>query len=245
MLKLLNSEKIIAEATEYCKSLPDSKQKVLKESLCNGRALLRSSDQMKAYLYHYGNIHRQKLLKAYSKLPEYIFSRNFSVIDWGCGQGLGSIVLDEFIEEEKEVKNIITDITLIEPSIHCLRQAIGYVQWTLPKAMLTAISKKEDNISNDDICLQESSVVHILSNIVDMPEFSGKGLKEILASSPTYRHVIVMVSPFYPEEGRGKRMDEFCDSLERFQNVYSFQKHIDEWKEDYSCQIRIMDNCKK
>ena len=77
-----------------------------------------------------------------------------------------------------------------------------------------------------------------------MPEFSGKGLKEILTSTPNYQHVIVMVSPFYPEEGRGKRMDEFFDSLEGFKKVYSFQKHIEEWKENYSCQIRIMDNCK-
>ena len=31
---------------------------------------------------------------------------------------------------------------------------------------------------------------------------------------------------------------------EGFKKVYSFQKHIDEWKEDYSCQIRILDNSK-
>lgn len=48
MLRLLNSEKILAEASSYCKSLSDTKQKELKESLCNGKALLRSVDQMKA-----------------------------------------------------------------------------------------------------------------------------------------------------------------------------------------------------
>ncbi len=73
---------------------------------------------MKAYLYYYGDIHRQKLLKAYSKLPEYIFSRNFSVIDWGCGQGLGPIILDEFIAKEKKLSDRITDI--LDRSIHKL-----------------------------------------------------------------------------------------------------------------------------
>lgn len=97
-------------------------------------------------------------------------------------------------------------------------------------------------MNEEDICLQENTVVHIMSNIVDMPEFSGEGLRKILGTTPHYGHIIVMVSPFYPEEGRGKRMDEFCDSLESFQKVYSFQKHIDEWKENYSCQIRILDN---
>lgn len=37
MLKLLNSEEIIAEASSYCNSLSDSKQKELKESLRNGK----------------------------------------------------------------------------------------------------------------------------------------------------------------------------------------------------------------
>lgn len=113
MLKLLNFDKIIEEASSYCKSLPESKQKDLKESLCNGKALLRSKDQMKAYLYHYGDMHRQKLLKAFAKLPENIFHKNISVIDWGCMQGLGSTILNEFIEKEKKIKDLITDITLI------------------------------------------------------------------------------------------------------------------------------------
>lgn len=121
---------------------------------------------------------------------------------------------------------------------------MGYLEWTLPKVMLSAICKKEENIRKENISLQERIVVHILSNIVDLPEFSGKGVKQILTSTPTYRHIIVMVSPFYPEEGRGKRMDDLCDSLEGFKKIYSFQKHVDEWKEDYSCQIRILDNSK-
>ena len=35
MLKLLNSDKIIEEASAYFKSLPESKQKELKEALSN------------------------------------------------------------------------------------------------------------------------------------------------------------------------------------------------------------------
>ena len=30
--------------------------------------------------------------------------------------------------------------------------------------------------------------------------------------------------------------------LKLFKQVYSFQKHREDWKEDYSCQIRIYDN---
>lgn len=243
MLKLLNFDKIIDDASLYCKSLPESKQKELKESLNNGKALLRNHAQMKAYLHHYGKMHCQKLLKAYTALPEYVFGRNFSVIDWGCGQGLGSIVLNEFMEKEKAVKNLITDVTLIEPSKMCLRQAVGFIEWSMPQSMLSALNKKEEDITSEDICLQENTVVHIMSNIVDMPEFSGKGFMEVWKSNSNCRHIIVMVSPFYPADGRGGRMDDFAESLNGFRKVYSFQRHVDEWKEDFSCQIRILDNC--
>lgn len=37
-------------------------------------------------------------------------------------------------------------------------------------------------------------------------------------------------------------MDEFCDSLEGFQKVYSFQKYIDEWKESLTVRYCTLNN---
>ena len=37
-------------------------------------------------------------------------------------------------------------------------------------------------------------------------------------------------------------MDEFAESLNGFKKVYSFQKHIDDWDKNYSCQIRVLSN---
>ncbi len=242
MLKLLNFDKILQQASTKYLALPESRQKQLKESLDNGKAILRNENQMNAYLHHYGEIHRHKLLRAYRNLPPSLFNGNFSVIDWGCGQGLASIVLDEFIEREKGLSRAITDITLIEPSNICLRRAIANINWSLPKGLLSYLNKKEEAVLPEDLCMQENKILHVLSNVIDLPEFTGEGIKKYLSQSCKSRHIIVMVSPFYPEDGRGKRMDEFCNSLKGFRKIYSFQKHIGEWEEDYSCQIRILDN---
>ena len=242
MLKLLNFNIIIEQASARYRELSDSMQKELKESLSSGKALLKSSNQLDAYLYHYGDMHRKKLLRAYSNLPDSILKQSFSIIDWGCGQGLASIVLDDFMAKHECYANAITDITLVEPSKMCLRRAIGYVEWSLPKVLLTTVNKKEENVEAADICIQENTVLHILSNVVDMPEFSGDGIRKFLSSTKGLRHILVMASPFYSEDGRGKRMDDFSDSLNGFQSIYSFQRHIDEWDEDFSCQIRILDN---
>lgn len=96
MLKLLNFNIIIEQASGRYNALSETKQKELKESLSNGKALLKSSEQLDAYLYHYSDTHRKKLLRAYSHIPESIFRQPFSVIDWGCGQGIASMVLDDF-----------------------------------------------------------------------------------------------------------------------------------------------------
>ena len=111
-----------------------------------------------------------------------------------------------------------------------------------PKSMVDTVRKREEEVEVSDICVIEHKVLHLLSNVVDMQEFSGDGICRFIKTNHKLHHLIVAVSPLYPEDGRGKRMDEFVESLKGFRKVYSFLKHIDDWNEDYSCQIRILSN---
>ena len=88
---------------------------------------------MDAYLHFYGEIHRQKLLRAIKHLPESLHNRNISVIDWGCGQGLASMIFSDYMEKEQLSLNTITDLSLIDPSKICLNRAIGFLEWIIPK----------------------------------------------------------------------------------------------------------------
>lgn len=238
MLKLLTYDSLLAQASEYILSLSEAKQKDLKDNLSHGKALLKSNDQMKAYLHHYGQIHREKLLRAYKHIPSDFLKSSFSVVDWGCGQGLASMVLSEYVPKQ----DIVTDFTMVEPSARCLSQAEANLTWSNPKSMVDIVKKREEEVEARDICVQERKVFHLLSNVVDMPEFSGDGIRRFIEYNNELHHLIVAVSPFYPEEGRGKRMVEFVESLKGFRKVYSFQKHVDDWDNDYSCQIRILSN---
>ncbi len=77
MLKLLNFDIIIEQASGRYNALSETKQKELKESLSNGKALLKSSYQLDAYLYHYSDMHRKKLLRNCLNLLRKIFYRVF------------------------------------------------------------------------------------------------------------------------------------------------------------------------
>ncbi len=85
MLKLLTYDSLLAQASEHILNLPETKQKELKENLSHGKALLKSGGQMKAYLHHYGRMHRDKLLRALKQIPTDFLKSSFSVTDWGCG----------------------------------------------------------------------------------------------------------------------------------------------------------------
>lgn len=60
MLKLLNFDIIIDQVSGRYNALSETTQKDLKESLSNGKSLLKSPYQLDAYLYHYGDMHRNE-----------------------------------------------------------------------------------------------------------------------------------------------------------------------------------------
>ena len=75
--------------------------------------------------------------------------------------------------------------------------------------MVDTVRKREEEVEVSDICVIEHKVLHLLSNVVDMQEFSRDGICRFIKTNHKLHHLIVAVSPLYPEDGRGKRMDEF------------------------------------
>ena len=94
-------------------------------------------------------------------------------------------------------------------------------------------------MTEDYIRPQSDTVIHILSNVLDIIEFERHNIARILNSDMGHNHILVCVSPFYQENGRGGLMDEFGDMLHGMRCEYKFEKHTDEWKNPFSCQIRI------
>lgn len=242
MLKNLTFDQILNNASSHYLSLPESKQQSLKESLSHGKALLDNNSQMKAYIHLYGDIHRKKLMRAYYNIPLEIFNNSINLIDWGCGQGIASILFTEYMKKNGISLELISNLYMIEPSRYCLAQATNYISMCCPELSTIAIPESESDINIKEIVLKSNVSIHLLSNIIDMPEFEGDGVMNVLHNNHNKRHLIICVSPFYPEEGRGRRMKEFGNRLINFRKIYEFEKHIDDWNEDFSCQIHIYDN---
>lgn len=233
-------ERIYENAKAYVDSLSNEVQNKLKEQLCHGVGFLTKKDQLKMYLKSYGEIHRDKLLHCYEKIPYKLwYEDKLSIVDYGAGQGLAEIVLADFLKSKNIGKDIIQDITLIDPSQISLIQAVKYLNNIFMDTKIVPIQKNDVDLYEYDLHPKANTVIHILSNVIDMSEFQGDSIISLLNGDNEHNNIVICVSPYYQENNRGKKMDEFCNMLRGYRCVYKFQKHIDEWEENYSCQIRI------
>ncbi len=231
---------ILEEAKKRVDDMPESKTKRLKESLEHGLAELKTEDEMDMYLSSYGTMHQEKLLVAFDKLPIKILREDkISVIDYGCGQGTASIVLCDVFQQIFGHPYTVSDFHLIEPALACLKRAVKFIHSFNPDARIVYFNNPCEDIWRMDLNPKSEVVVHLFSNVIDMPEFPREVVARKLNDMNDHYNIAVCVSPFYQENGRAKHMDEFGTMLHTFNCHYEFEKHTDEWDKPYSCQARV------
>lgn len=235
-----NFDNILKTATKRISQLSESRQKELKDDLKNGLGKLTNSDQLIMYLAAYGDIHRKKLLMAFKKLPIKIWSEEkISIVDYGSGQCIAEMVLADYLKKHFIDIDFISDITLIEPNRFSLMQGLKYIKGFYLCSEIKPIIASVDRLTSECIRSQKRTVLHIFSNVLDMPNFNYEHISDIINQDKTHNHIILCVSPYYPKNSRGLLMDKFGQMLNCFRCEYKFEKHTDEWDETFSCQIRI------
>lgn len=183
---------------------------------------LRSESEMFIYLKRYGNMHKSKLLSAFEAFPFNELNEPIEVIDWGCGQGLASLVLIDYLRTNN-IPVVISKIILIEPSELVLRRAALHISSARNDISLSTICKFINNLSYEDIHTEEQSIkIHLFSNVLDIDEaiFSMEDLTRNITSTQLGRNYFFCISPYINDE-KADRVDSF---KRYFQNGYeSFQ----------------------
>lgn len=228
------------KAIDRVNKMSESKTKKLKADLEHGLAELTTIDEMDMYISLYGSIHQEKLLLAFNKLPHKLFCEDkISVIHYGCGQGIASLVLCDVMQSMVGHPDIISDFHLIEPSEACLKRAVEFIHHVNPNATIAYFNNSCDVIGRMNIKPKSEVVIHLFSNVIDIPDFPRAAVARKLNDMNDYCNIVVCVSPFYQENGRAKYMDDFGKMLHLFNCRHSFEKHTDEWDKPFSCQMRI------
>ncbi len=187
--------------------LPRNKRNELWKNLNHGVDLLNSHELLCQYLFSFGNMHEAKLKDAIKHLPQNIFTKEFEIVDWGCGQGIGTICLFDYLNLKGLSKNI-KKITLIEPSEQALERAVLHINsYIEDETLINSIPKFFENIEVAEIqSANKLPVIHILSNILDVKEINLKDLATKIDKALVNDNYIISVGPL---NSTNKRIDAF------------------------------------
>src|SRR5574344_918037 len=91
--------------------LPENKRHEPWKYVNHGVGLLKSEDELNAYMLAYGEMHNVKCRAAFQNFPFDKIYSNIEIVDWGCGQGLASLAFLEMLSE-RSLQNFVKKITL-------------------------------------------------------------------------------------------------------------------------------------
>lgn len=196
--------------------------------LNHGLNLLKSDEGLDCYIGAYGEMHQAKCRAAMQNMPfppkERVgASLSLEIIDWGCGQGIGTVCLVDYLKE-RELTQWLKKITLIEPADASLKRAVANVaKATCNGVRITPLNEYLPSVSNEsevNIHYEQNYVFHIFSNILDVTGIDLAKLARSMAI-PGHTHYVLCMGPL---NANAFRIDRFCDIFtptEFFSNISS------------------------
>ncbi len=171
---------------------------------------LRSEMELFIYLKRYGNMHKSKLVSAFDEFSFHDINLPVEIIDWGCGQGLASLVLIDHLRSNN-IPLTISKLILIEPSELSLKRAALNVSLARNDILLRTVCNVFDDISHEEIYTTENNIkLHLFSNVLDIDEaiFSQSNLIENIVATQKGVNYFFCISPYITDE-KADRVDAF------------------------------------
>lgn len=191
--------------------------------LKRGTALIETHEQLCAYLRSFGKMHKAKLIDSIKQLPQELLGHPFEIVDWGCGQAMGTVNLYDFLNDQGKGSNI-RKVTLIEPSRVALERAKIHVSAYVDEPdNLVCLSEFFENIETSQISSDSGlPVIHIFSNILDVEQIDLRHLSRLIDSSVNTENFLLCVGPLNPTN---QRIDAFFSYFDErlIESVYQFQ----------------------
>ncbi|MDT3404287.1 class I SAM-dependent methyltransferase [Mucilaginibacter terrae] len=211
------------------------------DSLHRGVQIITNESQLYVYMYSYGQMHYRKLYDSFRNLYKETFAFNLNIIDWGCGQGMATMVLLEYLAE-KEINLKNAKVLLIEPSAVALRRASLHVKKFQSSLNISTINKNLDELTTKDFKdLSTTRHLHLFSNILDIDFFSLNRLVVLIKSRFKGSNHFVIVSP-YVNDTKKNRLDTFVDSFSsntEFEVISSKENKSGTWEKTWTRIERV------
>lgn len=190
--------------------------------LNHGINLLASDVALNCYMSAYGDMHVTKCRAAMMNFPFNDIQGSIEIVDWGCGQGIGSATIIEVLRQ-RNLFQWLRKITLIEPSYSAIERANdnirtlthGTVEIDVKNLFLPANDIVEGETLNS-IGYRYNNIIHVFSNILDVTAID-LGMVAKMVASAQGKHFVLRIGP---QNGAAYRIEKFC-SVFGEQNYFS------------------------
>lgn len=212
------------------------------ETLMVGRGVkpLLEENELYIYLFRYGKMHKAKLESCFNEFPFAEINQPIEVLDWGCGQGLASLVLCDFLINN-EIELSVSKITLIEPSTLSIKRAALHLQNYSPLHTTKTICKSFNSLELQDINTNENMIkIHLFSNVLDIDDsyYSQSNLIDLIKQSQKGLNYFICCSPFITDFKTNK-IDNFVRSFGNREMIFSEDNRTGEWQNNWSRVARV------
>lgn len=200
------------------------------EKLNHGVNVLKKQEELYAYMYFFGKMHEAKLERAFSEIPKSFFrqNKNIEIIDYACGQGLATLCLNDYIEEEG-LATKVRRITLIDPSIIALSRAALHCHKVLPKTEIKTLLTSFDDMKYREIPKTNLKRIHLLSNILDMDCYNLNYLADVIKDIANKGDIFICVDPWYHNpklDGRQQRLMRLIKGIKIYHEAFNSKQLV-------------------
>lgn len=207
--------------------IPTGRIATAKARVSGGIRLLNTESELNDYLVAFGEIHRAKLMEFLPHLPYgELAEKGVVVIDWGCGQGLATAVLmDYLLDRHPEV--VVRRFGLVEIVPAALKRAEVIVRQYEGTAN-TPIEVWAWNVANIERVFADLPdgvpVLHLFSNILDVRSLDivsvRRAVERLRAGRKNY---VVSCGPdMETKNSRPMQLLEFLKSFDHLELIHVF-----------------------
>lgn len=131
---------------------------------CNNLVDMNKADEMHKYLAESGKMHKAIIYDALEQFIAHLDGKEITLIDWGCGQGLASmLVLDYIREKQLDIK--VSQVILIDDDVIALRHAMVHVNTlSFDDMVIFALMSEDIETMNSSQTIQNSITLNLFSN---------------------------------------------------------------------------------
>ena len=242
-IKNIRFRSLRSVSVEFTKKLPYDLSEEVYDSIQHGVCKLQSEPELNMYFHALGLMHEAKLQHAFKHLPE-DFAKNptIDIIDYGCGQAIGTICYADFLRETGKSQNV-RRVILIEPSELALKRAALHVSCFFPKAEIITILKGFDDLTTNDIIIDESiPTLHIFSNVIDLADdyFNLETFGNLIQNCSIGENLYICIEPYFYNEEQDEKVERFIKLLDidvSYSEIFLKGEFVE--GHEWTCQVVI------